>query len=66
MAKKQGPGRKGSRKIGRNTRKPAFQRYKAENRCEKRKVRNLMRSNGMTQAEAIMFRHKQQTQTTTP
>ena len=48
-----------NRKHGRKKRKPSFQRYKASNRAEKRKVRNLVRSNGMTEGEAVLFRERQ-------
>lgn len=51
-----------SSKAGRNTRKPAAQRYKASNRRVERKLKNLMRQNGMTRAEAIAFRESQQAQ----
>lgn len=36
---------KKSKKMGRNSRKPAFQRYWAEDRLRKRKIRNLMKHN---------------------
>ena len=55
---------KQSRKHGRNKERPAFQKWKSSNAggagtCAKRKVRHLMRSNGMTEAEATAFRHRQ-------
>lgn len=49
----------GTRKHGRKKKKPSFMRYKASNRTEKRKVRNLMRTNGMTEGEAVLFRERQ-------
>lgn len=49
----------GARKIGSKAKKPAFKRYKASDRAAERKVKNLMRQNGMTESEALAFRYRQ-------
>ena len=58
---------RGSRKHGRKKEKPAFKKWKSLNAagngpCAERKVRNLMRQNGMTRPEAVAFRQRQQSE----
>ncbi len=45
-------GRNGNKKHGRQLRKPSHVRYWASHRLERRKVRALVRHNGMTEHEA--------------